>query len=232
MSWLLLALALLLIRRAGHQIGRHRPGARSRRLGLAEVASLATLVACLVLGGWIATLLALPAAIGVFVLVRRLSRASNPPVDPQAVAFLLDLLAAVLRSGAPTDQAIEAVSLSVREHGGDRLRSAVEPLTVVGRLLRLGTEPEHAWTVLDQLPELVPVAAAGRRCAGSGARLAGALADTAEQLRTQQVQQAMTRAQRAGVWALLPLGCCFLPAFVCIGVVPVVIGVAGQVLLR
>lgn len=232
MSWLLLALALLLIRRAGHQIGRHRPDARSRRLGLAEVASLATLVACLMLGGRIAALLALPAAIGVFTVVRRLSRASKPPVDRQAVAFLLDLLAAVLRSGAPTDQAIEAVSLSVREHGGDRLRSAVEPLGVVGRLLRLGTEPEQAWTVLDQRPELAPVAAAGRRCAGSGARLAGALADTAEQLRAQQVQQAMARAQRAGVWALLPLGCCFLPAFVCIGVVPVVIGIAGQVLLR
>jgi len=233
MSWLLLAAALLLTPRADQRGGgRHRPVGRSRRFGSAEVASLATLVAGLALGGRIGSVLALPAAFGMFAVVRRLTRASASPVDRQAAAFLLDLLAAVLRSGAPTDQAIEAVSVSVREHGGDRLRSAVEPLTVVGRLLRLGTEPEQAWAVLEQLPGLVPVAAAGRRCAGSGARLAGALADTAEQLRTQQVQQAMSRAQRAGVWALLPLGCCFLPAFVCIGVVPVVIGIAGQVLLR
>ncbi len=232
MSWLLLAMALLLARRTGRQGGRHRPIGRSQRFGLTEIASLATFFAGSMLGGRAGAVLALPAAVGMFALVRRLTRASASPVDRQAVAFLLDLLAAVLRSGAPTDQAIEAVSVAVRERGGDRLRFAVEPLTVVGRLLRLGTEPEQAWTVLEQLPELVPVATAGRRCAGSGARLAGALADTAEQLRTQQIQQAMTRAQRAGVWALLPLGCCFLPAFICIGVVPVVIGIAGQVLLR
>jgi pilus assembly protein TadC len=62
--------------------------------------------------------------------------------------------------------------------------------------------------------------------------LAGALTETAEQLRDRHLQQALGRAQRAGVWVLLPLGCCFLPAFVCIGIVPVVIGVAGQVLLH
>jgi hypothetical protein len=33
-----------------------------------------------------------------------------------------------------------------------------------------------------------------------------------------------------GIWTLLPLGLCFLPAFICLGVVPVVAGVGGQVL--
>jgi pilus assembly protein TadC len=108
----------------------------------------------------------------------------------------------------------------------------MEPISVVGRLLWLGTEPEQAWAMLAELPGLAPLAAAGRRCADSGARLAGALADTAEQLRHRQLQRALGRAQRAGVWVLLPLGCCFLPAFVCIGIVPVVIGIAGQVLAR
>jgi pilus assembly protein TadC len=153
-------------------------------------------------------------------------------VDGQAVAFLLDLLAAELRSGAPTDRAIDAVTTAVREHGDERLGLAMEPISVVGRLLWLGTEPEQAWAMLAELPGLASVAAAGRRCADSGARLAGALADTAEQLRHQQLQKALGRAQRAGVWVLLPLGCCFLPAFVCIGIVPVVIGIAGQVLAR
>jgi pilus assembly protein TadC len=36
--------------------------------------------------------------------------------------------------------------------------------------------------------------------------------------------------QRAGVRVLAPLGLCFLPAFVCLGVVPLVIGIAGDVL--
>jgi hypothetical protein len=36
--------------------------------------------------------------------------------------------------------------------------------------------------------------------------------------------------RRAGVWILAPLGLCFLPAFVCLGVVPLVLGIAGDVL--
>ena len=36
--------------------------------------------------------------------------------------------------------------------------------------------------------------------------------------------------RRAGVWVLAPLGACFLPAFVCLGVVPLVIGIAGDAL--
>jgi pilus assembly protein TadC len=35
--------------------------------------------------------------------------------------------------------------------------------------------------------------------------------------------------RRAGVWVLAPLGLCFLPAFVCLGVVPLVLGIAADV---
>jgi hypothetical protein len=35
--------------------------------------------------------------------------------------------------------------------------------------------------------------------------------------------------RRAGVWVLAPLGLCFLPAFLCLGVVPLVLGIAGDV---
>ncbi len=37
-------------------------------------------------------------------------------------------------------------------------------------------------------------------------------------------------AERAGVLIAGPLGLCFLPAFVCLGIVPVVAGLAGDVL--
>jgi Flp pilus assembly protein TadB len=248
MSWLLLAGALLLLPGAG-RTGRHRrttstrrrpatvqrirPATRRRsRPDLPAVAAGATLLACPLAGGQLGLLVAVPAALGVLRGGRWLTSRAAESVDGQAVAFLLDLLAAGLRSGAPTDQAIDAVAKAVREHGGERLCLAMEPFSVVGRLLWLGSEPEQAWVMLAELPGLAPVAAAGRRCADSGARLAGALADTAEQLRHRQLQRALSRAQRAGVWVLLPLGCCFLPAFVCIGIVPVVAGVAGQVLPR
>lgn len=246
MTWLWLAVALSLLPPGSSRIGRHRPAASSgersapegpRQPGSARnrpvlpmVAASATLLACPLAVGRIGLFLAVPAALGVLIGSRRLLRRAAAAVDGEAVAFLLDLLAATLRSGAPTDQAIDAVTAAVRAHGGDRLYRAMEPISVVGRLLWLGTEPEQAWAMLAQLPELAPVASAARRCADSGARLAGALADTAEQLRDRHLQQALGRAHRAGVWVLLPLGCCFLPAFVCIGIVPVVVGIAGQVL--
>ncbi|MFL6163633.1 MAG: type II secretion system F family protein [Jatrophihabitantaceae bacterium] len=233
-SWLLLGVALLLLPRRG-PTGRHRTVVSTpprRRPSLPGIASVLTLLTVPAIAGRIGLVLAVPVALGVFAGTRRLADRARPRVDRQAMAFLLDLLAAVLKTGAPTDQAIDAVAVAVREHGGEQLRRTMEPLAVVGRLLRLGTEPQLAWSRLEQLPGWAPVAAAGRRCASSGARLAGALADTAEQLRAQQSQLALVRAQRVGVWALLPLGCCFLPAFVCIGIVPVVLGVAGQLVPR
>ena len=38
------------------------------------------------------------------------------------------------------------------------------------------------------------------------------------------------RAERAGVLVTGPLGLCFLPAFICLGIVPVVVGLASSVL--
>ncbi len=38
------------------------------------------------------------------------------------------------------------------------------------------------------------------------------------------------RAQRASVLIAGPLGLCYLPAFVCLGIVPIVAGLAGDVL--
>ncbi|CKW18115.1 alanine rich membrane protein [Mycobacterium tuberculosis] len=36
--------------------------------------------------------------------------------------------------------------------------------------------------------------------------------------------------ERAGVLIAGPLGLCFLPAFLCVGIVPLVVGLAGDVL--
>jgi pilus assembly protein TadC len=40
---------------------------------------------------------------------------------------------------------------------------------------------------------------------------------------------AAAAAERAGVLIAGPLGLCFLPAFVCLGIVPVVVGLAGEI---
>ena len=54
--------------------------------------------------------------------------------------------------------------------------------------------------------------------------------ELAGDLRAEAADGARARAERASVLIAGPLGLCFLPAFVCLGVVPVVAGLAGDVL--
>jgi pilus assembly protein TadC len=195
------------------------------------VAAIAAAVLAVLMGGRTGAVAALPLAGGTGWLVSRLVRAkaaSRPP-EVRSVAFVVDLLAGVLAAGSPPELAIERVAAAITEHGTASLRHAVEPLSRVGRLLQLGSEPAAAWAALHPVPGYGPVADSGRRCAASGARLAHTLATVAEDLRARHQAEALARAERVGVWSLLPLGLCFLPAFVCLGVLPVILGVAGQV---
>ncbi|MFD1151692.1 secretion system protein, partial [Saccharothrix hoggarensis] len=54
-------------------------------------------------------------------------------------------------------------------------------------------------------------------------------ADLAATARAAVSDQAEARAQRAAVLVAGPLALCFLPAFLCLGVAPVVIGLVGDV---
>jgi len=69
-----------------------------------------------------------------------------------------------------------------------------------------------------------------RRSASSGAALAEGVAELATQSRHDNAHAAEATAERAAVLIAGPLGLCFLPAFVCLGIVPVVAGLAGDVL--
>jgi hypothetical protein len=64
------------------------------------------------------------------------------------------------------------------------------------------------------------------RAAASAAGPAAApeISRAAERLRMRGNAEAQRRIARAGVWVVLPLGLCFLPAFVLVGVVPVAVG--------
>jgi pilus assembly protein TadC len=50
----------------------------------------------------------------------------------------------------------------------------------------------------------------------------------AAEVRATAGDAAEAHAQRASVLITAPLGLCFLPAFLCLGVVPVVVGLAAQ----
>ncbi|MBB5956720.1 Flp pilus assembly protein TadB [Saccharothrix tamanrassetensis] len=153
--------------------------------------------------------------------VERPRKTKPPPPDPFALPATWDLLAATLRAGLPVATAVHAVLAGVPPGPAEHLRK-------VGDLLALGADPSTAWTAALSHPDTAPLARAARRSARSGAAFAGAVADLAADIRARTADQAESRAQRAAVLVAGPLALCFLPAFLCLGVLPVVIGLAGQ----
>jgi pilus assembly protein TadC len=137
--------------------------------------------------------------------------------------FAVDLVAAALRAGATPDAAARLVADAVGGPVGERLHQ-------VARALLLGAAPEGAWEHLGAGDAARRVVRAAQRSGRSGAALAGALARVADDLRADAVLEADSRARTAGVLVVLPLGLCFLPAFVLTGLVPVVVAVVGGVL--
>ncbi|MBF6173240.1 type II secretion system F family protein [Nocardia blacklockiae] len=146
--------------------------------------------------------------------------------DPLATASALQLLAACLRSGLPIATAARAVARSAPEPLGTALLRAAD-------LMALGADPIAAWeraaTEADT-EEVQALARLVRRSARSGSALADAVAELAEHFRAALEDTTAARAERAGVLISGPLGLCFLPAFLCLGIVPVVIGLATHVL--
>lgn len=137
--------------------------------------------------------------------------------DLPAVA---SLLAALLSSGATIEASVRALATSHR--------GALAPaLLRVDAVLRLGAAPEEAWQAAPSA--LAPIASALRRSTTSGAPAAAVLGDVVTDAQRVWRSRAEVAARAAGVQAILPLIVCFLPAFFLVGVVPVVVSVAGSV---
>ena len=140
-----------------------------------------------------------------------------------ALPVAADLLAACLSSGAPPTEALATVADSTTGPLADRLHGAAAAL-------RLGAAGVEAWGPLRADDPLAPLARAFVRSTATGAPLAETVAAVADEQRRARRWSAEAAARRAGVLAVGPLAVCFLPAFVLIGVVPVILAVAGEVL--
>ncbi|MFJ8813551.1 type II secretion system F family protein [Amycolatopsis thermoflava] len=148
-------------------------------------------------------------------------RGRPPRTDPLDLAATWDLLAACLRAGQPVPAALRAVTDGVAGPEADALRATAG-------LLELGADATEAWVPALRCAGTAEFARAAKRTARSGTTLADAATDLARGIRASLGDRAEARAQRAGVLIAGPLGLCFLPAFVCLGVVPVVLGLAGR----
>ncbi|WP_128375342.1 type II secretion system F family protein [Streptomyces cavernae] len=134
-----------------------------------------------------------------------------------------DLLAACIAAGASPVVAAQAVGEALGGPVGERLaRGAAE--------VRLGGEPAEAWRRLAAVPGAGALARLLERAGDSGVPAAVPVGRIASEARAEWGRVATARARRAAVMVTAPVGLCFLPAFIAVGVVPVVIGLAGGVL--
>ena len=161
-------------------------------------------------------------AAGLLVLRHRLRR--PPAVDHGQVALCLDLLGGTLAAGAGSAAALEAVAFAAPE-------PARRAFTTAAAALARGEEPGPTWTALgDAVPALSDAARVCARAAVSGAAVADEMHRLSAALRARTQVERRRRLQRATVWLVLPLGLCFLPAFVLVGVVPVVVAAVPNLL--
>jgi len=135
----------------------------------------------------------------------------------------VELLATSLAAGAVPLTAVRQVAGAVEGPLGRRLASVAETI-------ELGVEPAAVWELLSNDPVLGPVARTLARSAHAGVPAAPALQRTAANLRGSRRAAAEAAAQAVAIKAIAPIGLCYLPAFVLLGIVPTIWGLGRQAL--
>ena len=166
------------------------------------------------------------AAVGVLVwpgrglaFPRTSRRAAAPASEPTAptideAAAALTLVAAALRSGIGSVEALEVVSRV--GHG-----PAGRDLAIVAAAHRWGEPVDRSWAHVG--PGWTAAAVAWHAAHAAGAAPAALLDSAASRMREAEVRRVEAAVSRAGVLLVLPLGLCFLPGFVGTTVGPVVL---------
>jgi len=183
-------------------------------------------------GVGLAVLMVLPGVTGLVVAAAAgaLTFARTARLEPRAVRrrralleadlpHVVDLLLASVAAGAAPAEALARVS------------EVCDPVTreevgVWVSRLRLGADPVGVWDDLAAHPQLGRLGVTLRRSAESGAPVVEALLRLSQDLRARHRAEVEARVRQVEVKAAVPLGVCLLPAFVLVGVVPLVAGSA------
>lgn len=189
------------------------------------LAPLTLLAAWVILGGVAGAGAGLAAGVWAW---RVLGRATSPLERRRAGEIERDLpvavrlFAAALAAGSDPGSALRAVAAAI----GGPVGTAFAELD---RRLLLAPDPVGVWRSAIGDPVAGPLARAMVRSAESGASVrAGAEALVAEVAATSAARQE-ARLRAIEVRATVPLGVCFLPAFVLLGVVPLLAGLAAVI---
>jgi len=132
-------------------------------------------------------------------------------------AMMLELVAAMLDAGAGIGRSLELVAASAAPQYRESLRPVVSALAI-------GADWETAWrSSAVRRPEILELRDALGFAALTGAPSSAILYAQAARLRRERFRAAEKRAASLGVKLVVPLGLCSLPAFICLGVVPVLL---------
>jgi pilus assembly protein TadC len=187
---------------------------------------LAAAAVAVVVGGVLGMLLGLVVGVAGPRALAGLEPAAARREREQLVAelpLLLDLLGACLAGGASLPRAASAVAAALPGPCGRRLAAVVDSFAV-------GAPPEQAWLALGGGVVDDPLGPAARvlaRAGEGGTPVAATVRRLAADARAAGLAAGSQAARRVGVLVVAPLGLCFLPAFVLLGVVPVVVGLAA-----
>jgi len=132
------------------------------------------------------------------------------------VPLLLELLGAALDAGLSIPWALRLVA-------GVATAPMRAGLSHVVAGLEMGASWEHSWAGVGDAAEMAALQSALGFAALTGTPAAPLLYAEARQRRRQSQRDAERRASALGVKLVVPLGLCSLPAFICLGVVPVVV---------
>lgn len=132
-------------------------------------------------------------------------------------AMMLELTASMLDAGAGIGRALELLARAASPPINHSLRPVVAALAI-------GADWETAWqTPQRHAPEALRLRDALAFAALTGAPSASILYAQAARERREHFRAAEKRAAALGVKLVVPLGLCSLPAFICLGIVPVLI---------
>jgi len=156
-----------------------------------------------------------------------LGRTEDPAVVRRREALVddlptgVDLLASCLDAGAAPESALVSVSQALGAPVGEEFLG-------IHHRLEVGVDPVQVWRTVAAHPQLGDLGRAVGRAHQTGAPVGEAVHRLAQELRERTRADVEERARSIEVKAAAPLGLCLLPAFVVLGVVPLVAGVFGS----
>lgn len=186
--------------------------------GLAGVGAISFLGAPV---GWVA---APVAVVAVWVTIARLEPPDVRREREQVrrdLPHVVQLLGVALAAGSSLPEAIRQVAQAMPGPAADRLRAAEGRLAV-------GVPAGQVWAALSRQSGFERVGRAFERAESAGAPIADVIAHLGQDLARSARAEIEDRARTVGVRAALPLGLCLLPAFLAVGIVPVVASSLGS----